>query len=127
MMLEDWKLPCRYLIHDRDTSLAALDGVLKTAELRILQTPPHCPLCNAHAERHVREIRETLILLSEGHLRQSLGAIQEHHNAYRPHQAIGNLIPLGFDYRAEPAPFGKIHCEAALGGLLNHYFLKKAA
>jgi hypothetical protein len=60
MVVEDWGLRCRYLVHDRDTSFAALDGVLKTKELHILKTPPHSPLCNAYAERHVREIRETL-------------------------------------------------------------------
>jgi integrase-like protein len=130
MMVEDWYLPCRYLIHDRDTSFMSLDGVLKTDQLRILKTPPHSPLCNAHAERHVREIRETLdnlILLGEPHLRRALRAIQCHHNAQRPHQGIGNVIPLGFDYPAEPASLGEIQCAEALGGLLNHYSVKKAA
>jgi hypothetical protein len=73
MVVEDWALPCRYLVHDRDTSFLALDGVLKSNDLRILKTPPHAPLCNAYAERHVREIRETLdnlILLGEPHLRR---------------------------------------------------------
>ena len=68
MVVEDWRLSCRFLVHDRDTSFAALDGVLKTDALQILKTPPHTPLCNAYAERHVREIRETLdnlILLGE--------------------------------------------------------------
>ena len=39
MVVEDWKLPSRYLVHDRGTSFAAMDGVLKTRELRILKTP----------------------------------------------------------------------------------------
>lgn len=60
MVVEDWELPCQYLVHDWDTSFAALDGVLKTDELHILKMPPHAPLCNAYAEQHVREIRETL-------------------------------------------------------------------
>ena len=130
MVVEDWKLPCRYLVHDRDTSFMALDGVLETDTLRILKTPPHSPLCNAFAERHVREIRETLddlILLGEPHLRRALTLIEEHHNARRPHQGIGNIIPLGFNYPAEPALEAEIQCEAALGGLLNHYSIQKAA
>ena len=88
------------------------------------------PDANAHAERHVREIRETLdhlILLGEPHLRRALRAIQGHHNAQRPHQGIGHVIPLSFDYPAEPAPLGEIRCAETLGGLLNHYSLKKAA
>jgi hypothetical protein len=130
MVVADWELPCRYLVHDRDTSFMALDGVLKTDELRILKTPPHSPLCNSFAERHVREIRETLddlILLGESHLRRTLTVIEAHHNARRPHQGIGNVIPLAFDYPAEPALQAEIQCEAALGGLLNHYSIKNAA
>jgi putative transposase len=105
MVVEDWVLPCRYLVHDRDSSFLALDGVLKSNDLRILKTPPHAPLCNSYAERHVREIRETLdnlILLG-------------------PHQGIGNVIPLDFDYPAEPALPAQVQCESALGGLFNHY------
>ena len=52
----EWELPCRYLVHDRDPNFMALDGVLKTDELRILKTPPQSPRCNAFAERHVREL-----------------------------------------------------------------------
>jgi hypothetical protein len=130
MVVEDWKLPCRYLVHDRDTSFMALDGMLQTDALRILKTPPHSPLCNSFAERHVREIRETLddlILIGEAHLRRTLEAVEAHHNARRPHQGIGNVIPLGFDYPAAPAHPAEIQCEASLGGLLNHYSIQKAA
>jgi putative transposase len=130
MLVEDWNLPCRYLVHDRDTSFATLDGVLTTHGREILKTPPHAPLCNAYAERHVREIRETLdnlILLGERQLRRTLTKIEEHHNARRPHQGIGNVIPLAFDYPTEPALPAEVQCESALGGLLNHYTLKQAA
>ena len=130
MVVEDWKLPCRNLIHDRDCSFAALDCVLKTDRLTILKTPPHAPLCNAYAERHVREIRETLdqlILLGESHLGRTLLSIQDHHNAQRPHQGLGNVIPLGFDYPAEPASPLAVQCHQMLGGLLNHYSIQQAA
>lgn len=133
MVVADWGLPCRYLVHDRDTSFGALDHVLKTEELRILKTPPHAPLCNAFTERHVRAIRETLdqlILMGEGHLRRTprgLAVIERHHNSQRPHQGLGNLIPLSFEYPTGAAPPSKIRCEASLGGLLNHYCLKQVA
>ena len=130
MVVVDWKLPCRYLIHDRDTNFMVLDGVLKTDELCILKTPPRSPRCNAFAERHVRELRETLddlILLGEAHLRRALTVLEEYHNARRPHQGIDNVIPLGFDYPAQPALLAEIRCEASLGGLLNHYAIEKAA
>ncbi len=130
LVVEDWKLPCRYLIHDRDASFAALDGVLKTEPLQVLKTPPHAPLCNAYAERHVREIRETLdqlILLGEWHLHRTLRSIQNHHNALRPHQGLGKVIPLTFDYPAEPASPLEVGCHEVLGGLLNHYSIQQAA
>ena len=130
MVVADWELPCRYLVHDRDTSFLALDGVLKTDALRILRTPPHSPRCNAFAERHVQEFRATLdglILFGEAHLRRTLSVIEAYHNTRRPHQGIGNVIPLGFDYPAAPAMEADIQCEAALGGLLNHYSIKNAA
>jgi putative transposase len=130
MVVQQWKLPCRYLVHDRDSSFAALDGVLKGDELRVLQTPPHSPLCNAHAQRHVREIRETLdqmILLGQSHLRRTLAAMQEHHNAPRPLQGLDNVIPLGFDYPAEPALPAQVECDEVLGGLLSHCWLRRAA
>jgi putative transposase len=130
LVVEDWSLPCRYLVHDRDCSFAFLDRVLQTDRLTILKTPPHAPLCNAYAERHVREIRETLnqlVLLGESHLRRTLRFIQDHHNAQRPHQGLGNVIPMGCDYPAKPAQPTQVQCEEALGGLLNHYGVKRAA
>jgi transposase len=129
MVVENWKLPCRYLIHDRDCSFTALDHVLKTDRLTILKTPPHAPLCNSYAERHVRKMRETLdqlILLGESHLRRTLHSIQDHHNAQRPHQGLGNVIPLGFDYPAEPASPLEVQCHQRLGGLVNHYSIRQA-
>ena len=130
MVMEDWKLCGRYLVHDGDARFADLDRALKSDQLRILKTPPHAPQCNAYAERHVREIRETLdqmILLGESHLGRVLCQIQGNHNACRPHQGLGNLIPLGFDYPTEAALPDQVQCEQALGGLLNHYSLRKAA
>jgi transposase InsO family protein len=66
-------------------------------------------------------------LLGESHLRQVLQAIERHHNTQRPHQGIGNIVPVGFDYPEDPAPRERVQCESGLGGLLNHYSVKKAA
>jgi hypothetical protein len=130
MVVGDWNLPCRYLVHDRDCTFAALDHVLKAERLTILKTPPHAPLCNAYAEGHVREIRKTLdqlILLGESHLRRALHSIENHHNAQRPHQGLGNVIPLDFDYPPQPASLLEVQCHQRLGGLLNHYSIQQAA
>lgn len=120
----------RFLIHDRDASFLPFDDVLKSDGIRIVKTPPGAPQCNAFAERFVRECCETLdnlILIGESHLEHVLKKIQRYHNQHRPHQGIGNAIPLGYEYPDSPAPPNKVRCESALGGLLNHYFLDKAA
>ena len=119
-----------YLIHDRDSAFLPFDEVLRATGIRILKTPPQAPMCNAHAERFVREARETLdnlILLGEPHLRHALEQIERHHNAQRPHQGLGNVVPIGFEYPTEPAAMETVRCESALGGLLTHYYAKKAA
>ena len=120
----------------RDALFLPFDDVLASEAIEIVRTPPKTPRCNAYAERFVREARETLdclIVLGEGHLRHALRQIEEHHNAERPHQGIGNQIPGGYDYpvsaacaRGQPAP-GQIKKRERLGGLLNHYYLEDAA
>jgi len=130
MMLEDLPGKCRYLIHDRDASFLPFDRVIKTGAIKIVKTPPHAPMCNAFAERFVREARETLnniIPMGESHFRYVLRCIEHHHNRERPHQGIDNVIPLHFDYLNEPADPEMIQCKSTLGGLLNHYYVNKKA
>jgi putative transposase len=129
MLLDDIPETCRYLIHDRDAGFAGFDFIAKSQGIRIVKTPPKAPMCNAFAERFVREARETLdriIPLGQRHFRHALKCIELHHNKERPHQGIGNSIPLGFDYPETPAEVTQVGCKSSLGGLLNHYH-KKAA
>ena len=129
-MLDDSSEQCRYLIHDRDTCFRPFDHVLEAEELRVIKTPPRTPKCNAFAERHVRECRETLdnmILFGQAHLRHVLKKIEKHHNEQRPHQGLSNLIPMGFSYPSDPIVPDNVECEPILGGLLTHYHARKAA
>jgi putative transposase len=129
LALGDIDEQCRYLIHDRDASFAGFDCIVKAQGIKIVKTPPMAPMCNAFAERFVREARQTLnqiIALGPGHFRHALRCIEQHHNKQRPHQGIGNQIPLGFDYPETPANVIEVDCKSSLGGLLNHYY-KKAA
>ncbi len=130
MKLADDQAPCRYIIHDRDSSFIPFDQIIKTDGIKIVKTPPKTPMCNAYAERFVREARETLndiIPLGERHFRHVLKCIETHHNQQRPHQGINNRIPDGFDFPDKPADPEDIRCQPLLGGLLNHYYVKKAA
>ena len=109
-----------YLIHDRDGAFFPLDQVLRPAGIKPIRTPPQSPMYNAYAERFVREARETLdnlILLGERHLRHVLKQIVHHHNQQRPHQGLGNVIPLVFEYPDRSAIPTTVRCDANLGGL----------
>lgn len=130
MVVDDSDEKCRCLIHDRDTVFLPFDGILRTETMRIVKTPPRTPLCNAFAERHVRECRETLgnmILFGEAHLRHVIKKIERHHNGQRPHQGLANVVPMGFEYPDDAAAPADVRCESTLGGLLNHYYAEKAA
>jgi len=130
MVLDDAGHECRYLVHDRDSVFLPFDGIVRSEEFKVIKTPPRMPMCNGFAERHVREIRETLnnmILFGESHLHYVLKRIERHHNGRRPHQGIGNMIPLPYDYQKEPVPANDVVCDSFLGGLLNSYCTEKAA
>jgi putative transposase len=129
MTLTDIDENCRYIIHDRDASFAGFDFILKAQGIKIVKTPLKAPMCNAFAERFVREARQTLnqiIPLGQWHFGHVLKSIEQHHNKERPHQGIGNRIPLGFDYPETAADPSQVGCKSSLGGLFNHYY-KKAA
>ena len=130
MILDELPQKCRYIIHDRDKNFLPFDHVIEAEGIKIVKTPPHAPMCNAFAERFVREARETLnniIPLGESHFRHVLKRIEEHHNRERPHQGIDNIIPFHFDYPQKPADPETIRCKSSLGGLLNHYYADKKA
>ncbi len=119
-----------YLIHDRDGAFLPLDAVLQSAGVKIVKTPPQAPMCNAYAERFVRECRETLdqmILLGGHHLQHVLKRMEQHHNQQRPHQGLENVVPIGFAYPTKPANEDEVCCKSSLGGLLNHYYAEQKA
>ena len=130
MKLDELPEQGRYIIHDRDSSFLPFDAIIKTEGIKVVKTPPHAPMCNAYAERFVREARETLdniIPLGRHHFGHVLKCIEKHHNYQRPHQGLDNCVPLEFEYPSEPAAIPDVHHESLLGGLLNHYYVKKAA
>jgi len=60
MLLDEAPEKCRYIIHDRDSSFLPFDFIIKSEYIKVVKIPPHAPMCNAYAERFVREARETL-------------------------------------------------------------------
>ena len=126
----------RYLIHDRDSIFSAeLDASIGSFGLRVVKTPPRCPMANAICERLIgtirRECLDWLIPLSEAHLRRALRLWVEHYNRGRPHMARGPGVPdppaAALRSTAKSRhfidDFGSVRSKAVLGGLHHEYSL----
>jgi putative transposase len=114
----------RYLIIDRDSRFTKeFRGILHTAGVNVIRTPPRSPNLNAFAERFVRSIKEEclerMIFFSEKQLRTAVSEYVEHYHHERNHQGLVNRL---IQPAAEPTRgAGQVICESRLGGLLNHY------
>ena len=130
---------CGYLIHDRDSIFSLeLDRSIDSFGLRVVKTPPRCPMANGICERVIgtirRECLDWLIPLSEAHLRRILKSWTGHYNRGRPHMVLGPGVPdppAGVP-RSMPrsrhllADFGSVRSTAVLGGLHHEYSLAPA-
>ncbi|WP_373868003.1 integrase core domain-containing protein [Reyranella soli] len=120
---------CRYLLHDRDTSLTrSFRAIIASGRVDPLALPPRSPNLNAYAERWVRSVKEEclskLILLGERSLRRALNNYVDHFHTERNHQRKGNvlLFPQVNDRQRD----GPVRCRDRLGGLLRYYHREAA-
>jgi putative transposase len=121
--MQDAGTPPRFLIHDRDAKFpSAFDTVFVTEGVEVVRTPYRSPTANAYAERWVRSARaeclDHLLIVNEAHLRQVLAAYVAHYNQARPHQGIGQQVPIRREQRARQGP---VRCRDVLGGLIHEY------
>jgi putative transposase len=134
MWLEDEQLEARFLIHDRDTKFTnGFRRLFQGPGKRCLRTPLLAPDANSFVESWIggakREALDHFLCFSLGHLDHIAQEFVRFHNAYRPHQGLGNLtIPAArAGPQEEPAcddvpPPEVIRCHRFLGGLLRHYY-----
>lgn len=113
--------PHRFLIHDRDTKFAlSFDPVFTSERIHVIQTPRHAPTANAFVERWVRSVREEcldhLFIVNEQHLRQVLTEYVHYYNTARPHQGMGQQIPVPTN--GLPS-MDSIRRRAILGGIIS--------
>jgi putative transposase len=90
--------PC-ILIRDNDKKfIGAHDQVFQSEGVRVIRTPIQAPNANAYAERWVRTVREEclnhLLILNEKHLRRVLQSFIHYYNTARPHQGLGQEMPM---------------------------------
>ena len=117
----------RYVLHDRDGKfVAGFDTSFASQGIEIIKTPVRAPNANAVAERVIRSIRaeclDHLLILNRRHLRFVLTQYLAYYNHRRPHQGLGQAlpVPLGPDPTSPVAP-AQVTCRPVLGGLLHDY------
>ncbi|WP_342743200.1 integrase core domain-containing protein [Saccharopolyspora shandongensis] len=98
--------------------------VLADVDIRVVKTPPRCPLANRFAERFVRTVRaeltDRLLIFGERHARAVLAEYVRHYNGRRPHRAR-ELRPPRPIHPAADLRHEQIKRRPALGGLINEY------
>jgi transposase InsO family protein len=91
----------RYLIRDNDDKFGIdFDRASKGAGIRILRTAVRAPRMNAFCERFLGSVRrecvDHVVVLGERHLERVLAEYcLQYFNRARPHQGIGQLVPIG--------------------------------
>ncbi len=117
----------KFLIHDRDSKFAAgFDTVFASEGIEVIKTPVQAPNANAYAERVVRSIRaeclDRLLILNQAHLRFVLKQYLAYYNHRRPHQGLGQALPVPLaPAPTSPATPERVSCRPVLGGLLHDY------
>ena len=116
----------RFLIRDNDNKFgASFKTVADSEEVEVLRTPFRAPRANAFCERFLgslrRECLDHILILSEKRLRRTVAEYVRYHNRCRPHQGLGQVIPMEVGSRRELTGEGKVVATPILGGLHHDY------
>lgn len=135
MECEEAGVQPRSMLHDRDSIfIHSFDDTLKGGGMDVVRTPFRAPNANAHAERWVlsakRECLDHLILFGLANLRRTVTVYRDYYNALRPHQGLGQRIPVKVNLALTASSDKPLHssrraseviCTPFLGGLLKSY------
>jgi transposase InsO family protein len=98
--------------------------VFAAADVTVLKIPPRSPRANAYAERFVltvrSEVTDRMLIVSERHLRRTLGQYTRHYNGRRPHRAL-HLQPPRSGRPVVDLTHERIKRRPVLGGLITEY------
>jgi len=117
----------KYLIRDNDCKFGSCFArVATTSAIEILKTPVHAPQANAICERLLRSVRQEcldhLLIFHEKQLQRVLNAYMAYFNQARPHQGIGQQIPVVWGVsRSTQHAADKVIAVPNLGGLHHDY------
>ena len=134
------------VMHDRDTKFtASFDGILKSADLKVMKSPFRSPNTVAFVERFIQTLQQEcldyFIVFGQRHMDHLVSEMVAYYHQERPHQGKANdpLMPVAPPFTpqtqnarkktAQPpdvVPISEIECRTRLGGLLKHYVRKAA-
>ncbi len=114
----------RFLIRDNDDKFGhAFDRVAQATGIKVLRTPVQAPRANAICERFLgsvrRECLDHLLIFGDRHLHTVLTEYVDYVNHARPHQGLGQRVPLAG--RHLPAKGERVVGLPILGGLHHEY------
>ena len=89
----------KFLIRDRDSKFGRLFArVAEGVGIRVIRTPVQAPKANAICERFVgsvrRECLDCVLITGERHLERVLAEYVRYFNTERPHQGLGQTVPV---------------------------------
>jgi putative transposase len=121
-----WGQGSKYLLHDRDSKYASHFSAVATGSgIKELRTPYRAPRANGVCERYNGSLRgeclDHTLALNSKQLTRVIREYTNYFNQERPHQGIGQRIPIHYDQPAS-SPTGNISSKAFLGGLHHGYF-----
>jgi transposase InsO family protein len=119
-----WGEHPRFLIRDNDDKYGPHFAVVAAGSgIEILRTPIQAPNANSHCERFLgslhRECLDHVLILNERHLSKVVREYADFFNHARPHQGIGQAIPV--PPQGERPQTGKVIAFPVLGGLHHDY------
>ncbi len=117
-----------YLVRDNDSKFGAqFARVAADRKIQVLKIPYRAPKANSYCERFLgsvrRECLDHFLILGERHLQCVLKAYVCYFNHARPHQGIGQIIPVPLAEVVPSNPSGSIRVQPFLGGLHHQYRL----
>jgi transposase InsO family protein len=121
-----WGQSPKYLLHDRDSKYAShFSAVAAGTGLQELRTPYRAPRANGMCERYIsslrRECLDPTLVFNSRQLTRVVSEYTYSFNQERPHQGIGQRIPIHYD-QPKISFTGNISSKAFLGRLHHSYF-----
>jgi putative transposase len=118
-----------YLIRDNDSKFAEqFARVAADRGIQVLKTPYRAPKANAFCERLLRSVRQEcldyFLIFAQRHLQRLLKEYVAYYNHARPHQGIGQCIPIPL-VPTDPTQLraNEVQVIPILGGLHHRYRL----